>query len=354
MTMTTTDPTMTDPTMTDPTMTDPMADPMALVGFVAFDRDGVELGQIEGVYMGDEEPEWAAVLLTNGSFVVVPLDEAELYEDSLDLPFTVEEVMSAPLQQDDLLEDLTEDQEYELSAYFSGSDGSGADGSAGGADAKEAAADVATQAKEQGRQVAETAVDQTHEVASTAKEEGRRVASTAKAQAQQVVHSTAEQAGEVVATAKEQAAEVADAASVQARNLLEETRTRLEEQTVTGAQRLGEQLQRLGEEALALSEGRPDEAPTMQGYAKRAADTLLDAADRAYGLSEDVETRGIASVLADVQSFARRRPGVFLLGTATLGLVAGRAVRASQGGDDDAAPEPPVRPRRAGTGAGRR
>lgn len=331
-------------TITDP-VTDPMTDPMALVGFVAFDRDGQELGQIEGVYMGDEEPEWAAVLLTNGSFVVVPLDAAELYEDSLDLPFSAAEVMGAPLQQDDLVEDLTEDQEAELSAYFSSGDGSGTEDAAG---------DVASQAKEQGRQVAQTAVDQTQEVASNAKQEGRRVASSAMEQGQEVLQSTTEQAGEVVATAKEQAAEVAEVASVQARNLLEETRARLEEQTVTGAQRLGEQLQRLGEEALALSEGRPDEAPTMQGYAKRAADTLLDAAARAYGLSEDVETRGIGSVLADVQSFARRRPGMFLLGTATLGLVAGRAVRASQGGDEDAAPQPTVRPRRAGTTAGRR
>lgn len=330
-------------TITDP-ITDPMTDPMALVGFVAFDRDGQELGQIEGVYMGDQEPEWAAVLLTNASFVVVPLDAAELYEDSLDLPFTAAEVMGAPLQQDDLLEDLTEDQEDELGAYFSSGDRSGT----------EAAAGVASDAKEQGLQVAQTAVDQTQEVASKAKEEGRRVASTAVEQGQEVLQSTTEQAGEVVATAKEQAAEVAEVASVQARNLLEETRTRLEEQTVIGAQRLGEQLQRLGTEALALSEGRPDEAPTMQVYAKRAADTLLDAADRAYGLSEDVETRGIGSVLADVQSFARRRPGMFLLGTAALGLVAGRAVRASQGGDEDAAPEPTVRPRRAGTGAGRR
>lgn len=321
-----------------------MTDPMALVGFMTFDRDGEELGEVEGVYMGAEEPEWASVLLATGTFVVVPLADAEIYEDSLDLPFSAAQVLSAPFQDDDLLEDLTEDQEEQLEAYFSAADGEG-----GGS----AAAEAASTAKEQGRAVAATAVDQTSEVASAASDEGQHVASTAKAQGQQVLRATSDQAGEIVATAKEQAAEVADQASVEVRNLLEETRSRLEEQTATGAQRLGEQLQQLGEEALALSEGRPEEAPTMQGYARRAADTLLDCADRAYGLSEDVQTRGIGGVLTDVQSFARRRPGVFLLGTAALGLMAGRAVRANQG-DDGAADEPAALPRRSATARGSR
>lgn len=324
-------------------MTLTMTDPSALVGFMTFDRNGAELGEVEGVYMGNEAPEWASVLLPSGTFVVVPLAEADVYEDSIDLPFTAAEVQGAPFQDDDLLEDLTEDQEEQLLAHFSGAP----------APNGSAPTEVAATAKEQGAQVASAAVDHTSQVASTAKDEGQLVASTAKAQGQQVLQATTEHAGEIVATAKEQAAQVADEASVQARNLLEETRARLEEQSAAGAQRLGEQLQRLGEEALALSEGRPDEAPTLQGYAKRAADTLLDGADRAYGLSDDVQTRGIGSVLADVQTFARRRPGVFLLGTAALGLVAGRAVRASKG-DDDGGYEAPALPRRTGSTRGGR
>ena len=39
-------------------------------------------------------------------------------------------------------------------------------------------------------------------------------------------------------------------------------------------------------------------------------------------------------MLADVQSFARRRPGVFLLGTAVVGVLAGRAVRNAQEQDE--------------------
>ncbi len=91
----------------------------------------------------------------------------------------------------------------------------------------------------------------------------------------------------------------------------------------------------------------------MQGYVKRAADTLLDAADRAYGLSDDVQTRGIAGVLSDVQTFARRRPGAFLLGAAAVGVVAGRAVRAAKAEDPETT-KPPVLPRREGTTLGGR
>ena len=327
-------------------MTMTMTDPMAMVGFAAFDSDGVEVGEVDGVYMGEEAPEWAALLLPTGQYAIVPLADAEIYEDSIELPYSAAEVASAPLLQDELLEDLTEDQEILLAEYFSGA--SGTTSSAAGdiaATAKEQGREVASTAKEQGQEVAATAKEQTQEVAATAKESGQRVASTAKEQGQQVLRSTADQAGEVVVAAKAQVAEVADQASEQARNLLEETRTRLEEQTATGAQRLGEQLQRLGEEALALSDGRPEEAPTVQGYVKRAANTLLESADKAYGVSDDIQTRGIGGVLSDVQTFARRRPGVFLLGAAGLGLVAGRAVRASKEDGDGSGDELPALPR---------
>ncbi len=294
-----------------------MTDPTALVGFVAFDSEGEQLGEIEGVYLGAEDPEWAAVLV-DGQFILVPLHDAEIYEDSVDLPFTGAEVRGAPLQQGELLEDLTEEQEDELIEYYAGGEA---------VPVTDAGMEVASTAKEQGVEVASTAKEHGQQVASTAKEQGQRVASTVKEQGSQVLRSTADQAGEVVGTAKQQAGEVAQQASIEARNLLEETRTRLEEQTAEGAHKLGENLSRLGTEALALAEGRPQEAPTVQGYVRRAGETLLDVADRAYGISDDVQTRGLGGVLSDVQSFARRRPGVFLLGTAVVGVVAGRAVR---------------------------
>lgn len=315
-----------------------VTDPTALVGFVAFDSEGEELGEVEGVYLGTEEPEWAAVLV-GSRFVIIPLVDAQLYEDSLDVPFTAAEVRGAPLQQDVLLEDLTEEQEDQLVAYYMGG------GASGAAAVKEAGAEVASTAKQQGQEVASTAKEKGQQVASTAKEQGQRVASTAREQGQQVLRSTADQASEVVDTAKQQASEVAQQASAEARNLLEESRTRLEEQTAAGAQKLGQNLQRLGSEALALADGRPAEAPTVHGYVKRAGESLLDAADRAYGISDDVQSRGIGGLLSDVQTFARRRPGAFLLGTAVVGVVAGRAVRNAKADGDDGAPEMAALPR---------
>jgi hypothetical protein len=306
-------------------MTMTATDPSALVGFFAFDRDGEELGEVEGVYLGTDEPEWAAILMMDSRFVIIPLVEAQLYEDSLDVPFTAAQVAGAPLQGQELLDDLTESQEAQLLAYYTGLQSAQADGTT--AALTDTGAEIASTAKEQGQQVASTAKEHGQKVASTAKEQTARVTSTAKEQGQQVLRSTAGQASEVVGTAKEQAAEVAQQASAQARNLLEETRTRVEQETAAGASKLGDNLSRLGREAVALAEGRPQEAPTVQGYVRRAGETMLDVADRAYGVSDDVRTRGIGGLLTDVQSFARRRPGVFLLGTAAAGVVAARAVR---------------------------
>jgi hypothetical protein len=323
-------------------MTMTVADPTELVGFLAFDREGEQLGEVEGVYLGPDGPEWAAVLL-DSQFVIIPLGEAQVYEDSLDVPFATAEVLGAPLQQPDLLEDLTEEQEGALVDYYNG---------AQGADLRAAGTEVASTAKEQGQQVASTAKEQGQQVAATAKEQGQRVAATAKEQGQQVLRSTADQAGEVVGSAKQQAAEVAQQASTEARNLLEEARTRLEEQTAEGAHKLGDNLSRLGAEAVALADGRPQDAPTVQGYVRRAGTSLLDAADRAYGVSDDVRSRGIGALLTDVQTFARRRPGAFLLGTAVVGVLAGRAVRNGQEQDDEGGPPP--RPRSTnGNGNGR-
>ncbi len=170
-------------------------DPLPLVGLVAFDLDGEELGEVARVYMGPEEAEWAALLLPSGCFVVVPLAEAEIYEDSLALAFPAALVRDSPLQQRVLLEDFTKSQEDELTAYFSGAPRPGIE--------------VASAPMERGRQVASTAADGPQEAASAAKRPTERVASTTKAHGQQVLRSSAGQASEMVATAKEQAAGVA-------------------------------------------------------------------------------------------------------------------------------------------------
>jgi hypothetical protein len=65
---------------------------------------------------------------------------------------------------------------------------------------------------------------------------------------------------------------------------------------------------------------------------------LADAADRTGGR---MEQGGLQSVADELRSFARRQPGVFLLGAGLAGFLAARLLRAgvSQGSGNGRAPE---------------
>jgi hypothetical protein len=210
---------------------------------------------------------------------------------------------------------------------------------------------VASTAADEGREVASTARQQGSQVASTAAEEARSVASTAADRGQQVAQVAVQDARELAGTVKDQAAQVGQELSTQGRNLMEETKTQLEEQTRVQAERLAGTFSKLAGEAQALAEGRPEEAPNVAGYARRAADRLYGAADRLYEVVEDVDSRGLEGLLDDVQTFARRRPAAFLLGAAIAGVGVGRMVRANN--DDGSGQAAPAQaPSRASDGRG--
>jgi hypothetical protein len=80
-----------------------------------------------------------------------------------------------------------------------------------------------------------------------------------------------------------------------------------------------------------LAEGRPEEAGQLSAYAQKAAGKVTDVAER-------VEARGVEGALDDMKSFARRRPGVFLLGAGIAGFATGRLLRAATTADSDATP----------------
>ncbi len=186
-----------------------------------------------------------------------------------------------------------------------------------------------------GSRVSSRAADEGQQVASVAADEAQRVASRAQEKGQQVVSVASDQVAEVGSTVKDQAARVSTQVVEQGRTVAEEARTQLEDQARTQSRRLADSLSKLGEEVHALAEGRPDDAETLQPYVADAADAVYDAADRLYGLSADIGERGIGGVLDDLQAFARRRPGTFLVGAAVAGFGIGRAVRANSSSDDD-------------------
>jgi hypothetical protein len=164
--------------------------------------------------------------------------------------------------------------------------------------AKREAGRVKSTAASQAKQVKGTAVDQSKVVARAANDDVRQLAGTVRTQADQV---TGELAG-------------------QAREMLAETRDQLQYQADVQATRVARALVQVGSQAVALSDGRPEEAGPLVDYAEQAAAWLDDAASY-------IEERGLEGIAVDVADFARRRPGLFLAGAAVLGFGVGRLVR---------------------------
>ena len=86
------------------------------------------------------------------------------------------------------------------------------------------------------------------------------------------------------------------------------------------ASRLASALFQVGNQAVALSQGRPEQAGPLVDYAEQAANWLDDRASY-------IEERGLEGLATDVVDFARRRPAVFLAGAAVVGFGVGRLLR---------------------------
>lgn len=310
-------------------------------GQMAFDQGGEEIGRIAGVYLDDatKEPEWAAVDLDGSELTLVPLAGAIPTDGGLQLTVPWGDIEDAPYRASRLPRAVSVDDEAELKDHY------GLQPSLrrrrrrpAPPSAKEAAAAASSD-------IASSAADQGQQVAATAAEQGQQVASAAVDEGQQVAKAAARQARDVAGAAREEAAQVGEELSDQARSLLEETKGQLQDQAETQVERLAETLRRYGTQGQALAQGRADEAGPLPGY-------LHDAAGRLEQLADDLDTRGVEGIVDDLQSFARRRPGVFLLGAAAVGFGVGRLVRAKSSDDgDEAAGAPPPPARRAATTA---
>lgn len=174
------------------------------------------------------------------------------------------------------------------------------------------------------------------------KRETRRVRSEAAGQAKQVKGTVATQTKVVARTANEDVKQLADTVrsqadqvkgelAGQARAMLDETRDQLETQADIQATRVGRALYQVGTQAVALSEGRPEEAGPLVDYAEQAAGWLDDTASY-------IEERGIEGLASDLVDFARRRPAVFLAGAAVVGFGVGRLIRSGAVSSDGGSP----------------
>ena len=148
---------------------------------------------------------------------------------------------------------------------------------------------------------------------------GTGTVDSAKHEAAEVAGTARDAAGGVVETAKAEAGNVAQEVKMNARQLLTQTKGELTDQAATQQQRVAEGLRSISDELSTMANS------TQNGGV--ATDLVQQAAERSSSVARWLENRDPGSLLDEVKSFARRKPGAFLLLAAGAGVLAGRLGR---------------------------
>lgn len=154
----------------------------------------------------------------------------------------------------------------------------------------------------------------------------------AKEEASHVANQAAGAAKDVAQTARTEAANVASEVKTNARDLLQQAKADLTSQAGTQQQKVAEGIRTISSELRTMAD-----APDQPGV---ASDLIRQAAERSQSVASWLDGRDPGSLLTEVKSFARQRPGTFLLLAAGAGILAGRLTRGLAAG----APETPGRP----------
>jgi uncharacterized protein YjbJ (UPF0337 family) len=159
----------------------------------------------------------------------------------------------------------------------------------------------------------------------------------AAAKAKQVAGQTKEAAGQAATdvkdTAKEQATRVAGEARTQARNVIGDVRDRVGEQARTQTDQLVGSIRQTADHLDEMRGDRPDTP---------AAQVVSRVADGGRQLADYLDRNGPDGVLREVQDFARRRPGAFLVTALAAGFVVGRLGKSVAKADPDAGTDKPA------------
>jgi len=163
----------------------------------------------------------------------------------------------------------------------------------------------------------------------------------AKEEASKVAGQAAGAAQNVVQTAKLEAGNVASEAKYSAQDLLHQAKTGLTGQAGAQQQKAADGIRTISSQLHTMAN-----APEQQGF---ASDLIRQAAERTSSVASWIEGREPADLLDEVKSFARRKPGTFLLLAAGAGVLAGRLARGLQAGTPGqetavAIPPRPVQP----------
>ncbi|MGO4474284.1 hypothetical protein AB4Y95_20390 [Arthrobacter sp. M-10] len=149
---------------------------------------------------------------------------------------------------------------------------------------------------------------------------------TIKNEAGNVAAQAEDSAKNVVETAKSEVANVASEVNSSARELLDQARLDLTDQAGKQQQKVAAGLRSISEELQSMATA--SEQPGV------ATDLVRQAAERSSSVATWLEDRDPGSLLAEVKTFARQRPGAFLLLAAGAGILAGRLSRGLSAGAD--------------------
>ena len=155
--------------------------------------------------------------------------------------------------------------------------------------------------------------------------------SVAKDQAAQVAGTAKEAGTQVAGTVQEQAGQVTAEAGRQAKQLLSQAQSEVSEQAAATQQRVAAGLHSLADELAGMAKGSEQNGP--------ATDLAQQAAEKARQAAGWLTDRDPGSVLGEVRSFARNKPGAFLAIALGAGVLAGRLTRGlTASADDSSAP----------------
>ncbi|MBV2364215.1 hypothetical protein ACFPZ0_00420 [Streptomonospora nanhaiensis] len=161
----------------------------------------------------------------------------------------------------------------------------------------------------------------------------------AKEQASRTAGEARSATADVASTARDQVRHVAAESRSQARAVAEDMRGRIADEAEEQTQRLCQGLRQWSRDLGSMADNADTGSP-----ARGAVHRLAERGDAA---ADYLERNGAQGVLDDVQSFARRRPALFLAGAAAAGFAVGRLVksaRAADSGDAAGGPEAESRP----------
>ena len=165
--------------------------------------------------------------------------------------------------------------------------------------------------------------DHSYQSSTTGSIGGESSSTTAKDQARQAAGTAADEGRHVAGVAGEEARKVASEAKSQVSNLVSEATSQVAEQSRTQRDRIVDTLRTFGDDL---------EEMATQGNGGMAANLAHEGSARARTLASRLDGREPRDLLDDMRSFARRKPGTFLLGALAAGVVAGRLTRGAKDG----------------------